>query len=253
MEGLSWSMPGLENRSVIVTGGGSGIGAASARALVDAGSRVLLVDRDDSGLAKTREGLDPSRVHTLTIDIAGVEAPQRIVDAALKAYGEITTVLNIAGVIAPAFIPDATREQMKFQFGVNLEAPFWLTQAALPHLKRGSQVILCASTAGFVGSAGGVLYCAAKTGVIGMMRAMAAELAGQGIRVNAIAPGTTDTPINDPLFAIPGWREHVLKAIPDRRIAIAEDHVGAVAFLVSDLSDHVHGHAVVIDGGHIAI
>lgn len=253
MPNAPWTMPGLEDRAVICTGGGSGIGAATARALVAAGSRVLLVDRDAAGLAEAAAGLDPGRAVTLTVDISDAGAPEAIVATALDAFGEITTVLNIAGVIRPGFMPTTTREDMDLQMRVNLEAPFWLTQAALPHLRPGSQVVLCASTSGFVGSAGAVIYCATKHGVIGLLRAMAAELGRQGIRVNAIAPGTTETPINDPLFAIPGWRESVLKAIPDGRIAQPEDHVGTIAFLVSDLSAHVNGHAILVDGGHIAI
>jgi len=248
-----WTMPGLAERAAIVTGGGSGIGAAVARRLAAAGARVLAVDRDADGLAATTAGLDADRVRTLTVDIAEPGSPQRMVDTALEAFGEITTLLHIAGVIRPGFMPSMTQDDMNLQMRVNLEAPFWLTQAALPHLGPGSQVVLCASTSGFVGSAGAVIYCATKTGVLGMMRAMAAELAGRGIRVNAIAPGTTETPINDPLFAIEGWRESVLRQIPDRRIAEADDHVGAIAFLVSDLADHVHGQSIVVDGGHIAI
>ncbi len=113
-------------------------------------------------------------------------------------------------------------------------------------------IVFCGSTSSYVGSAMGVVYCATKAGVIGMMKAMAVELAPRGIRVNAISPGTTATPINDPIFSIPGFLEEAVKSNPDGRIAVAHEHVGAIAYLISDLAKHVHGQDIVIDGGHIA-
>lgn len=249
-----WTLPGLDQRAIIVTGGASGIGAAAARALGDAGARLLLVDRDEPGLAAVAAELAGERTATLAVDLLDRAAPQRIVEAALEAFGEITTVLNIAGVIVPSYLPDVTREQWDLQLGVNLEAPYWLTLAAMPHLVRsGGQVIFCASTSAHVGSAGAVAYCATKAGVIGMTKAMAAELAPQGVRVNAISPGTTVTPINDEIFALDGFLEKVLARNPDRRIAQAHEHVGAIAYLISDLARHVHGQDIVIDGGQIAV
>ncbi|MDW5597066.1 SDR family oxidoreductase [Conexibacter stalactiti] len=247
-----WTMPGIDERTVIVTGAASGIGAATASALSEAGSRLLLVDRDADGLERTAAGLDADRVATLAVDLADRDAARQIVDAALAAFGEITTVLHIAGAFMPAYIPDATPEQLEVQLQVNVAAPFWLTRAVLPHLSPGGQIVFCGSTSSFVGSAGGVVYCATKGAVLMLMRAVAVELAPQGFRVNAIAPGTTRTPINDEIFAIPGHLDGVIRSIPDGRIAEAHEHVGAIVYLISDLAAHVHGHTIVIDGGLIA-
>jgi NAD(P)-dependent dehydrogenase (short-subunit alcohol dehydrogenase family) len=253
-EPRGWTMPGLDQRTIVVTGGASGIGAAAARALGQAGARLLLVDRDAAGLAGVRSELSAERTATLEADLLDRDAPRRIVSAALDAFGEITTVLNIAGVFAPNYLPDASRGEWDAQIGVNVEAPYWLTRAAAPHLvKTGGQVVFCGSTSAHVGAAGAVIYCASKFAVIGMMKAMAAELAPQGVRVNAISPGTTVTPINDELFARAGFIDKVLARNPDGRIAQAHEHVGAIAYLISDLAQHVHGHDIVIDGGHIAV
>lgn len=249
-----WTLPGLAERTIVLTGAASGIGAAAARAFGDAGARMLLVDRDAEGLAGVAGALDGERTATLKADLLDREAPEQIVAAALGAFGEITTLLHIAGVFAPSYLPDATRSEWDAQMGVNVEAPYWLTRAAAPHLaKTSGQVVFCGSTSAYVGSAGAVAYCTTKFAVRGMMKAMAAELAPQGVRVNGISPGTTVTPINDELFAMEGLVDAVLARNPDGRIAQAHEHVGAIAYLISDLSQHVVGHDIVIDGGHIAI
>jgi NAD(P)-dependent dehydrogenase (short-subunit alcohol dehydrogenase family) len=208
---------------------------------------VLLVDRDTEGLESLARSLDSPRIACCAADLADDDAPERIVTRALDSFGRLTTVLHIAGVYRRVSTPDTSRADVRTQLTINLEAPFWLTQAALPHL-AGGQVLFCASTAALVGSAQGAAYCASKAGVLGMTRALAAELAPRGIRVNAIAPGTTDTLINE------NWldeqsRAQVIGKIPDGRIGRAEDMVGSALFLVSDLADHIHGQTLVVDGG----
>jgi NAD(P)-dependent dehydrogenase (short-subunit alcohol dehydrogenase family) len=253
-EPQGWTMPGLDRRTVVLTGAGSGIGAATARVLGAAGARLLLVDRDPAGLAAVAAELDGDRTVTLVADLRDGEAPERIVAAAIDAFGEITTLLHIAGVFAPNWLPEASQEEWDAQLRVNVEAPYWLTRAAAPHLvETGGQVVFCGSTSAHVGSAGAVIYCTSKFAVLGMTKAMAAELAPQGVRVNAISPGTTATPINDELFAMGGFVEKTVERNPDRRIAQAHEHVGAIAYLISDLAQHVHGQDIVVDGGHIAV
>lgn len=248
---LGWTLPGLDRRSIVVTGAGSGIGAATARALAAAGARVLGVDRDEAGLRETRRS-SPS-VSTFVADLLDAEAPQQIVVAALETFGELTTVVNIAGVSQWCGVPEVTREHLEFHVAINVYAPFFLTQAALPHLlEAGGQVVFCgSSTSAYRGAAGAVGYDLSKHAVLGMMRALAAEFAPQGVRVNSISPGTTASPINDVLFAREGWLERTLAKIPDGRIAEPHEHVGAVAYLISDLAKHVHGHDIVIDGGRL--
>lgn len=240
-------MPGLSDRVVILTGAASGIGAAVARALVSAGAQVMLVDRDAEGLAKVSNSLDPGKTSSLVADVDTHDAPKRIVSATLAAFDSLTTLLHVAGVYHRVSVPKTTRDDFDIQLAINVQAPFWLTQAALPYLTNG-QVVFVGSTAAYVGSAQGAAYCASKAAVLGMMRSLAVELAPHGVRVNAVAPGTTNTPIND------GWlfgedRQKVVDMIPDGRIGRPEDIVGALLFLISDLADHIHGQSVVIDGG----
>ena len=212
---LGWTMPGLGQRSIVVTGAGSGIGAATARALASAGSRVLGVDRDKTGLRETKRSA-PS-METFAVDLLAPESPQRVVAAALDAFGELTTVVNIAGVSRWSSTAEVTREDLEYLVAVNVYAPFFLTQAALPHLVRAhGQVVFCgSSTSAHRGSSRAVGYDLSKHAVLGMMRALTADLAPQGIRVNSISPGTTASPINDSLFEREGWLERTIAKIPD--------------------------------------
>lgn len=252
---LGWTLPGLDQRTVILTGAGSGIGAAAARALTSAGPRVLAVDRDAAGLEATKESLDNDRLVTLVADLLEPDAPQQIVAAAIEAFGQFTTIVSLAGVSRWNYIPDVTREHFEFQIAVNVYAPFFLVQAALPHLQEhgGGQIVLCNSvTSAYLGSAGAVGYTTSKHASLGLMRALAVELAPRGIRVNAISPGTTLSPINDSLFARDGMAATLAKKNPDGRIAEPHEHVGAIGYLISDLAKHVYGHDLAIDGGRMA-
>ncbi len=250
---LGWTLPGLDKRTTIVTGAGSGIGAATARALIAAGAQVLGVDRDEDGLAATRASTGGA-MEMLAVDLVDPETPQRVIATAVEAFGELSTVIHIAGVSRWSPVPDVTREHLEFQIGVNVYAPFFLTQAALPHLRKTrGQVVFCgSSTSAYRGSASAVGYDMSKHAVLGMMRALTAELAPQGIRINSISPGTTVSPINESLFARDGWVEKTLTKIPDGRFAEPHEHVGAIAYLISDLATHVHGHDIVIDGGRLS-
>lgn len=251
-EMLGWTMPGLSERTVIVTGGGSGIGAATVRALSAAGARVLAVDRDAAGLAEVRAGGE--NIVTLEADLLSDDAPERIVDAALDAFGRITSLVHIAGVGIWADLDDIDRKHLDTLFGVNVYAPILLTRAAAPHLERtNGQVVFCGSSiSAYLGSAGGLGYTATKHAVLGVMRSCVAELGPRGVRVNAVSPGTTVSPINDELFRIPGWLDAVISKNPDGRIAMPHEHAGAVAFLLSDLAKHVHGVDIRVDGGRLA-
>ncbi|MDV3124129.1 SDR family oxidoreductase [Mycobacterium sp. 21AC1] len=250
---LGWTMPGLNRRTIVVTGAGSGIGAATARALKAAGARVLAVDRDADGLRATAESAEAG-LETLAVDLIDPKSPQQIVSTALDAFGSLTTLVHIAGVSRWSPMADVTREDLEFHVGVNVYAPFFLTQAALPHLRDShGQVVFCgSSTSAYRGAAGAVGYDVSKHAVLGMMRALATELAPQGVRVNAISPGTTVSPINDSLFEREGWVENTIPKIPDGRFAQPHEHVGAIAYLISDLAKHVYGHDIVIDGGRLS-
>ncbi|MGV9796686.1 SDR family NAD(P)-dependent oxidoreductase [Mycobacterium sp. NPDC003449] len=252
-EPLGWTMPGLDRRTIVVTGAGSGIGAAAARGLSAAGARVLGIDRDESGLRATAESA-AAGMRTLVVDLLDPASPQRVVSTALEAFGELSTVVHIAGVSRWGSMLDVTREDLEFQTGVNVYAPFFLTQAAVPHLREThGQVVFCgSSTSAYRGAAGAVGYDVSKHAVLGLMRALTAELAPQGIRVNSISPGTTISPINDSLFEREGWVEKTIQKIPDGRFAQPHEHVGAIAYLISDLATHVHGHDIVVDGGRLS-
>lgn len=253
---LDWTLPGLERRSIILTGAGSGIGAAAARALAAAGANVFATDRDAEGLAATAASIPTGRVETLAIDLLAEGAPAVIVESAHEAFGAVTSIVNMAGAFRVAPVAEVTREQLDFLLAVNVYAPLALVQAAIPRLAEAApaQIVLCgSSTSAYRGTAGALAYITSKHALLGLMRALAVELAPQGIRVNSISPGTTVSPINHELFAREGWAESVAQKNPNGRIAEPHEHVGAIGYLLSDLAKHVFGQDIAIDGGRLAM
>ena len=126
---------------------------------------------------------------------------------------------------------------------------FILTQAALPNLRKGSSIIFVTSVAGLVGAPGATAYCACKGAVTLLMKSLALELAPRGVRVNAIAPGNTHTPMTRPLFSSPGVEEVLIRSTPAGRIGEVEDIAPCVVFLVSDAARYMYGTTLVVDGG----
>lgn len=237
--------------TAVVTGAGSGIGAASAVALAARGARVVLVDRDETGLAATAAHLPASRA--LALDVTEADGPARIVREALEAFGSLDVLVHAAGIYEPLPYAETPLESLDRQWRVNARAPFALTQAALPHLRGGGRVVFVSSIAGRVGFPDSTAYCATKGAVELLTRALALELAAEGVRVNAVAPGTTRTGMTARTFAAsPGLEESLAGQTPARRIADPEEIAAAVAFLASDEASYVHGATLVVDGGWTA-
>ncbi|HZQ03063.1 MAG TPA: SDR family oxidoreductase [Gaiellaceae bacterium] len=238
----------LEGKAAIVTGASSGIGAAVARALGEAGAAVLLVGRDGSRLAETARGLDRER--TLAVDLTADGACERVVAEALAAFGAIDVLVHAAGIYLPESFAETTLDDLDRQWAVNVRAPFALTQAALPHLDGGS-VVFVSSISGHVG-VGGPAYCATKGAVELMAKALALELGPRRIRVNCVAPGQIRTPMNAPFRADPEFERRVAEETPWGRWGEVEDIAPVVVFLASDAARFVHGASLVVDGGWTA-
>jgi nogalaviketone/aklaviketone reductase len=185
---------GAARRGIIVTGGGTGIGQATARAFADNGDQVLVVGRTKSTLAETAEGY--ADIHPLVIDITDRNAPARITAAALRLFGRIDVLVNNAAVAVPAPLTGIDAELADAQLAVNLRGPILLTQNAVPALAETAGTVINLSTAGSLGRRawpGMSLYGASKVAIDFLTRTWAVELAPLGIRVVAIAPGVVDT------------------------------------------------------------
>jgi len=243
----------LQNKVCVVTGGGSGIGAAGVRSFARAGARVVVADRNGETAAAVAAETGGVAV---TVDVGDERSVDRLVAETLTRHGRIDVLwanAGIAGVRAPC--AEQPTEAWSEVLSVNLTGVFFSFRAALhPMLEARRGVLLAtASVAGLEASAGSPAYHVAKAGVIMLVRHVARAYGGYGIRCNAICPGLTDTPILDPFAAALGGRDalfaRTLKTIPAGRVGSPNDIAEAALFLASDQASYVNGVAFPVDGG----
>jgi NAD(P)-dependent dehydrogenase (short-subunit alcohol dehydrogenase family) len=239
-------------RVAVVTGAGTGIGAEAARLLDANGCAVVLVGRREETLREVAAELDAAEV--LVADLCSREAPQQVVDATLSAFGRLDILVNNAAVIRNGPLDSFTVDEFDVHVAVNLRAPFFLTQAALPALREGEApaVVNISSSVGSIVKPGTTLYSVTKAGLEYLTRANAYELAEWRIRVNCIAPGPVDTPIHatymDDLDA--GYRD-LARRIPLGRMGAAADVARWVWWLAAPDTDWTTGNIIHVDGGQV--
>jgi len=240
----------LDSKTAIVTGASSGSGAAVARAMGSAGARVVLVGRDRSRLDEAARGIEQSAV--VAVDLTTEVAPREIVGTALERFGSLDVIFHSAGVFEPRPFLESSLESFDRQMSLNVRAPFALTQAAVPHLRGGGVVIFVSSIAGQVAFPSSAAYCATKGAIELMTRALAVELAPEGIRVNALAPGNIRTRMNEHLLASPEYEASMVERTPSGRVGVVDDIAPVAVFLASDDARYVHGESLLVDGGWAA-
>ncbi len=245
---------------VLVAGGATGIGAAVVRALRDRGDTVLLADRDAVRGRELVAEDRPGRAAFHECDLGTVDGPASAVAAAAGfAGGRLDVLFYNAAVLEAHPLARWTVDDWDRASAVNLRGPFLAAQAAEPYLRRSDagRVIVTSSTGALRGHAGMPAYHATKSGLLGLVRALADELGPAGVTVNALCPGWVDTPFNDEFWSHqddPGAALAALTAsIPLRRQARPEDLVGTFLFLSSSASAYVTGQALVVDGGYTAV
>jgi NAD(P)-dependent dehydrogenase (short-subunit alcohol dehydrogenase family) len=240
----------LQRKVAVVTGASSGIGAAIAQAMGAAGARVVLTGRDEARLRAVADGL--AEQHVVAADLGDDDAPERIVAAAIDAFGALNVIVHSAGIFWPKPFAEAPLEDFDEQFRVNVRAPYALTQAALPHLRPDGSVIFISSIAGRVGFPSSTAYCGTKGAVELMTKSLAMELAPIGIRVNAIAPGNIHTPMNARFFESEDYNRSMIDRTPFGRVGVVEDIAPVAVFLASDAARYIHGESILVDGGWAA-
>lgn len=242
----------FEGSKVLLTGAGSGIGRATALRLVSEGAAVLAVDRSPEGLAETvRAAAGPGRITPHTADVADERSVVAAVDAATAELGGLDALVNVAGVHRTTPIADLTVDDLRRLFDVNLVGTALFCREALRHLPDGTGVIVnVASSAAAHGNPYMTAYSASKGAVLGFTLSLAAEVAGRGIRVVAVSPGSVATPLTASGVLPPGLdRSYYARIAPPFGAAVPEQIAGTIAYAASSDAGHLTGVDLRVDGG----
>jgi len=244
-------MRGLEDKRVLVTGGASGIGAATAARFLEEGSAVCVLDRDTAARQRIQREL-PDLAGTLDADVSNLQQVESAFANAVRMMGGVDVLINNAGISIRHKFLDITPEEWAQVLAVNLTGVFFVAQTAARHMwQRGSGVILqTASTNGVMGYPFYADYNATKAGVIELTKSMALELAPK-VRVCAVAPGYVLTPMQRAEYT-DEMLEEVNRKIPLRRHAKPEEIAALFAYLASDDAAYATGHVFMLDGGETA-
>ena len=244
-------MRGLKGKRVLITGGASGIGAATAARFLEEGSTVCVLDRDAGGREQIRQQL-PGLAGTVDADVSNLKQVQAAFGDALRLMGGVDVLINNAGISIRHDFLKITPEEWDKIIAVNLTGVFYMAQTAARHMweREGGVILQTASTNGIVGQPYYADYNATKAGVIELTRTMALELAPK-IRVCAVAPGYVLTPMQRAEYS-DAMLEEVNSKIPLRRHAKPEEIAALFAFLASDDAAYITGHVYTIDGAETA-
>lgn len=245
----------LQDKIAIITGAASGIGAATAIRFVDEGAKVLLVDTNSEGLTNVAQQVaNDSQIQTVIADVQDEIAVESCVRQAVDVWGRVDIVINNAGIGSSISLLDFTKQEFDRIFGVNLRGPLLFCKHAIPAMVNGGAIVNIASISSTSGIPGQPLYAPSKGGILQMTRQLAIEYAQQNIRVNAVAPGTIETPMlegGDPerMKIVLDW---LMKMHPVGRFGKPEEVANAILFLASDEASFITGANLAVDGGYTA-
>ncbi|HEY8289076.1 MAG TPA: glucose 1-dehydrogenase [Acetobacteraceae bacterium] len=243
----------LDGRLALVTGAGSGIGEGIARAMAEAGARVLIADIDGDAAVRAAAAIGKA-AEAYTLNVTDRAACDAIAATIRRDVGPISVLVNNAGIIRRAKV-DApnTRADWDATMAVNLDGPYNMTTAFLDHLKETTgSVINIGSIQSFVALPNSAAYTTSKGGIRALTKALAIELSPLGIRVNAIGPGMIATPLNANARQNPDYMKNFTGRIPLGRVGEPADIGGPAVFLASDLARYVTGVTLPVDGGFLA-
>jgi 3-oxoacyl-[acyl-carrier protein] reductase len=243
----------FNGKTILITGAGGGIGAAAANLFHKAGARLVLTDLSEAVLeptvqALTSQGASPDSFLATPLDISDASACATVVATAAARFSGIDSVVNCAGIYIyrEGLLVDLTPRQWQKMISINFDGCFHLCQAVIPHLNDDSAIVLVSSVAASRGSHMHSSYAAAKSGVVGLSRSLALELAPK-TRVNCISPGLINTPMASAMVAHRG--DAVKEAIPLKRFGEPEEAASVIAFLCSRMASYVNGETINVNGG----
>jgi NAD(P)-dependent dehydrogenase (short-subunit alcohol dehydrogenase family) len=247
-----------EPKVALITGAASGIGAGIAELFAESGYAVAAVDIDGEGVQRMARKLSAhARAIAIPADIGVQDQAQAAVAAVIREFGNLSVLVNNAGIEVSGAVTDLDVTQWDRQIAVNLRGAFLMSRYSIPAMReRGSAIIHISSVHAFVSWAGSAAYDATKAGLLGLTRAMAIDHGPEGIRVNAICPGYIDTPLMQKWLDSVSDREATMRQVlgvhPVGRIGTPRDVAQAALFLASDAASFISGTCLVVDGGMTA-
>jgi NAD(P)-dependent dehydrogenase (short-subunit alcohol dehydrogenase family) len=245
----------LDRKVAVITGAAAGIGEATARLFAREGARLVLVDRDEAGLARLAEQLES----TIVLEIAGSVADASVCDAVVERtaaqFGRLDILFNNAGIVTGGTLVDCTEDEWQTTMDVNLKSMYLLCRRIIPVMQRqgGGAIVNMSSVAGPSAVAKRGAYSVSKAGVIGLTKSLAVDFVQERIRVNCICPATVDTPSLRQRIAASSHPDEARRAFiarqPIGRLADPAEIAAVALFLASDDSSYMTGQAIVVDGG----